>query len=383
MQNNALLIEQMPFPYFMIDSEFHILLSSNTAKQIFSNTTSLMDLFEPPQRAQLKHFLLTYDVTRSHKLQMINKDGQRKLFQLFRLITDDQYNHLFCIPVDTDSLKIYDMLDNVEKRISHLNVELVSNKQNYDQTVQQLKETALHSDHLATIAKLAAGIAHEIRNPLTTVKGFIQLLKPYLSDIGKEEYAQIALEEIERADDIIYQFLNAAKPQQNKKQQIDANKLVKDIVLLYESEAIIQNIKIDAHYESEKAIVYIDSKQLKQVLINIVKNAIEAICENGVELQGTIHLSIERINNYAVIIIEDNGIGMKEETLQNLYVPFYTTKETGTGIGLSVCKKIIEDHGGKITVKSHANQGTRFRIEIPIVEPLSLNENQHQDLATS
>src|SRR5690606_8405995 len=107
------------------------------------------------------------------------------------------------------------------------------------------KSAAIQSDQLATLGQLAAGVAHEIRNPLTTVKGFIQLIKPYLKDSGKEEYADIALDEINRANEIIHEFLNAAKPQIHEKQVIDINKLMKSILLLYESEAILRNLDIE------------------------------------------------------------------------------------------------------------------------------------------
>ncbi len=142
------------------------------------------------------------------------------------------------------------------------------------------------SDQLATMGQLAAGIAHEIRNPLTTVKGFIQLIKPYLSEIGKEEYAAIAIDEIDRANEIIYEFLNAAKPSQNKKQLISVNKLIKDIIILFESEAILKDLEMETIYHCEDAKLYIDIKQIKQVLVNIIKNAIEAIEENHCNIKG-------------------------------------------------------------------------------------------------
>lgn len=369
MQMDSLLVGQMPFPYFKIDDHFQIVAASITANQVFTSTTSIMHLLEPLSKCRLEQFLFNSSEDNFIEVQMINKKHDLQFFQLYKISSEDQFTHLFCIPIKNDTLKLYGMLEHVETRIANLNKELVHNQENYHQSVELLKQTAINSDHLATIAKLAAGIAHEIRNPLTTVKGFIQLLKPHLSEIGKEDYANIALEEIDRANEIIYQFLNAAKPQQFKKQQIHINKLVKDIVLLYESETILRNIQIETHYSNENPLTYIDSKQIKQVLVNIFKNAIEAIEEHPEELPGRLTVTTERINDVTLIYIEDNGIGMKEETIQNLYTPFYSTKEKGTGIGLTVCRKIIEEHGGTITAKSKQSQGTVFKIELPIFDP--------------
>ncbi|MDF2040129.1 ATP-binding protein [Cytobacillus oceanisediminis] len=231
-------------------------------------------------------------------------------------------------------------------------------------TAEEIKETEMTSDYSADFGQLAAGIAHEIRNPLTTVKGFIQLLKPYLIEIGKEQYAEIAIEEINRANDMIYDFLNASKPPQNKKTEIDLNKLIQEMKILFENEANIQNINLTVSLCSGNPLFYGDSKQIKQVLINIIRNALEA-CEEAHATEGKVCLIVKSISQKTQIIIEDNGPGMTEETLNQLFVPFYTTKEKGTGIGLSICRKIIEEHGGTINVHSNFSHGTVFKIELP------------------
>ncbi|WP_243508900.1 sensor histidine kinase [Cytobacillus oceanisediminis] len=231
-------------------------------------------------------------------------------------------------------------------------------------TAEEIKETEMTSDYSADFGQLATGIAHEIRNPLTTVKGFFQLLKPYLIEIGKEQYAEIAIEEINRANDMIYDFLNASKPAQNKKTEIDLNKLIQEMKILFENEANIQNINLTVSLCSGNPLFYGDSKQIKQVLINIIRNALEA-CEEAHATEGKVCLIVKSISQKTQIIIEDNGPGMTEETLNQLFVPFYTTKEKGTGIGLSICRKIIEEHGGTINVHSNFSHGTVFEIELP------------------
>lgn len=366
------LIERMPFPCFIINDDYRILFTSISADQRFSTTQLFLELIHTTQQAELQEFLHSPPGTDFIELEMKTKNSSVELLQVYKLISQDDLIFLFCIPNQTNSDEIQHILDNVQRKITDINGELKSNKQKFT----EIKEAAILSDHLATIGQLAAGIAHEIRNPLTTVKGFIQLIKPYLSEIGKEEYARIALDEIDRANEIIYEFLNAAKPKKNKRQIIDVNKLVKDTLILYESEAILRNLEIETFYSGENAKLYIDTKQIKQVLVNLIKNAMEAIEEFHGNLKGSILIKTDKVNGNAVILIKDNGVGMKDETIKNLFTPFFSTKETGTGIGLSVCKQIIEEHGGKISVSSQPNLGTTFQIELPIYENLTCIENK-------
>lgn len=213
--------------------------------------------------------------------------------------------------------------------------------------------------------QLAAALAHEIRNPLTTVKGFMELLKPYLIEIGKEQYAQIAIDEINRANDLIYEFLNASKPGINKKTKIDLNKLIQEIKISFENQANIKNINLSVNLCPGEPAIYGDSNKIKQVLINLIKNALEA-CEEAHAGEGMVCLTAKSNSRKIQIIIEDNGPGMTEETISSLFLPFYTTKEKGTGIGLSICRKIIEEHKGRIKVHSRLSQGSVFTIELPM-----------------
>ena len=314
---------------------------------IFLPTDSFKALIAKSQIDLLQEFLSS-EKQQVVELKMNVYNQQLELFHLYKQKAKDAVIHLFCIPKEPYSSEVNHMLEQVENKLSIIQSDFNANKQFVAQTVQEAQEAAFHSEQLATIGQLAAGVAHEIRNPLTTVKGFIQLIKPYLTDVGKEDYATIALDEINRANDIIHEFLNTAKPQKNKKQLIDVNKLMKDIMVLYESEALLRNIKIEVISECNNAQLYLDIKQIKQVLVNIIKNALEAIEENHSLDKGSIRISTECSNGTAVIVIKDNGIGMKRETLEKLFDPFFSTKEYGTGIGMTVCKKIIEEHMGQI-----------------------------------
>lgn len=258
------------------------------------------------------------------------------------------------------------LLEQMESKFSHIEQEIKNKKQYINQTMLELHEFSMVNSHYQNVEKLAAGIAHEIRNPLTTVSGFIQLLKPYLKEIGKDQYADIALDELKRANEIIYEFLNASKPSEDNIIPISINKLVKETTLLYESEAILNNIEIVNEFTEKEVKILANPKQIKQVLINLLKNAMEAITENNKQQKGMIYFKSDFEDGQASIMIQDNGCGMSDNIVNKLFLPFHSTKEKGTGVGLTICKKIIEDHSGSIAVESNDGAGTTFRIHLPV-----------------
>ncbi|MFC5402705.1 ATP-binding protein [Cohnella soli] len=233
---------------------------------------------------------------------------------------------------------------------------------------KQIEQAAFQNDKLAMLGKIAAAIAHEIRNPLTSIRGFIQLLNPYLAEIGKQEYGRIILSEIDRANDIIYEFLNSSKPTAPMKQKVIVSLLLKETILLSESEALMKGIEIRHEIFDPFLTVAIDAKQIKQVLLNIINNAMDAIADTDDNRKGNIAITSRKEGKYALISIKDNGKGMMRSTLNRLFDPFFTTKEEGTGLGLSVSYRIISNHGGTIHVDSQLNEGTEFLIYLPCVE---------------
>jgi signal transduction histidine kinase len=223
---------------------------------------------------------------------------------------------------------------------------------------------AVNMEDLPYSASAAAEIAHEIRNPLTTIKGFLQLIKPYLKEIGKDHYADAALDEINRANDIIYDYLNLAKPIPNQIQETSLTKTVKDLSLVFEGEATLKNIQIVHLLPNRDIPVNIPSNLLKQVLMNLIKNACESFYEEQPS-ERKIIISIHEKPEFFSIDIVDNGCGMTDETMKKLFNPFYSTKNDGTGIGLCICRKIIEAHGGFLEVNSSPGKGSKFSISIP------------------
>lgn len=223
-------------------------------------------------------------------------------------------------------------------------------------------ETLLQkSEKLAVVGQMAAGIAHEIRNPLTSIKGFIQLFKSkYPSD---EEYFNLLLSELERINLIIGEFLILAKPTDIVFKEKHIINLIQDIVTLINTQAIMNNIQILTEFESDIPIVVCEENQLKQVFINILKNAIEAMPGGGIiQVKGVV-----KEKNKVSLYFIDQGCGIPEERLPTLGEPFYTTKEKGTGLGLMTSYRIIENHDGELKISSKVNEGTMIEIILPTV----------------
>ena len=226
---------------------------------------------------------------------------------------------------------------------------------------KELEGQLRKSDTLNVVGELAAGIAHEIRNPMTALKGFIQLLQGSI----KEDYSMyfnVITSELQRIESIITEFLVLAKPQAIQFRQNDVKKIMKDTIDLLGAQATMHNVQIAAEYGDNLPLIYCEPNQLKQVFINILKNAIEVMPKGGV-----ISVKIEMLDEeYIRISIKDQGCGIPEDKIRKLGEPFYTTKERGTGLGLMVSYKIIEEHRGKIEVESQVGLGTTFYITLPI-----------------
>lgn len=227
-----------------------------------------------------------------------------------------------------------------------------------DVTEAKLAEEMMRrSEKLSAVGELAAGVAHEIRNPLTTLKGFVQFLQPNLS----KKYADIMLSELDRINLIVSEFLVLAKPQRIKYEYKDINLILQCIISLIDTQAIIKNIQIQLVNDLDIPLIKCEENQLKQVFINLLKNAIESM-EHG----GIIVVNVKQLKDSVQITVTDQGMGIPEEKIPRLGEPFFTTKEEGTGLGLMICHRIIEHHGGTINISSEAYKGTTVEVRLPI-----------------
>jgi two-component system sporulation sensor kinase A len=218
----------------------------------------------------------------------------------------------------------------------------------------------INSEKLSIVGQLAAGIAHEIRNPLTAVKGFLKLLER--QPVDKLHYFEIINSEIDRMELIVNELLILAKPQVINYQKKDVCIILEHVITLLESQALLKNAIIHTNFCENEVLIHCDENQLKQVFINFIKNSIESM-QNG----GEILVNVSRdLNSFISISIEDQGCGLSEEQLEKLGQPFFSTKETGTGLGFMVSKKIIESHNGTLHITSKVNRGTKIEMAFPL-----------------
>jgi two-component system sporulation sensor kinase A len=223
---------------------------------------------------------------------------------------------------------------------------------------KKTEEKLQQAEKLSVVGQLAAGIAHEIRNPLTAIKGFSQLMK----NSNDDNFITVILSELDRIENIVSDLLVLAKPQAvNEIQETDLNELILSVITLLNTEAILHSIEIKKDIPHGALKVECEVDKIKQVLINIIKNAIEAMKTGG-------EIAVQAVvlpNNEIKLSITDQGNGIPEDRLPKLGEPFYSTKEKGTGLGLMICNKIIKNHKGKMNISSKVNEGTIVDIILP------------------
>ncbi|WP_066308850.1 ATP-binding protein [Bacillus sp. FJAT-29814] len=243
-------------------------------------------------------------------------------------------------------------------------VEAAIDEMEHIMEITKIHKELQHAEKMNAIGQLAASVAHEIRNPMTVVRGFLQifLAKDHLSET-ELSYIRLMIEELNRAEQIINEYLSLAKPDLEQVEKVNAGELAKQVAELMNSFALLsKNISLQAQIEDE---IFIKGNrgELKQVVINIVKNGIESMRAGGV-----LSLSVRRSGGFGVIEVADSGIGMSPEEVARLGTPFYSLKEKGTGMGLMVCYQIVERWKGHIEVQSEKGIGTTFKVHIPLWE---------------
>ncbi|WP_199614593.1 PAS domain-containing sensor histidine kinase [Paenibacillus alkalitolerans] len=240
----------------------------------------------------------------------------------------------------------------------------ITERRRLEEERKEAQQMMLNSEKLSVAGQLAAGIAHEIRNPLTAIKGFLKLLERKI-DHEKPHYFEVIGSEINRIELIINELLILTKPQAAEYEVKDVRVILEQVILLMESQALMENLEINRIIDDTELVVLCEENKLKQVFINIMKNAMESM-DNGGEIIITARKDGDKIN----ITLTDQGCGIPEEQLSKLGEPFYTTKEKGTGLGFMVSKKIIESHNGTIHVSSKINEGTKVEITLPACNPV-------------
>lgn len=244
----------------------------------------------------------------------------------------------------------------------------------------RMEELLRRSEKLTTVGQLAAGVAHEIRNPLTTLRGFLQLQQE--TNKLNHRHLDLMLSELDRINLIVGEFLILAKPQAVHFQERDIRFILGDVISLLDSQAHLHGVEFVLNASSDSAMVHCEENQLKQVFINLLKNGMEAM-PNGGSIR--IRLDHDEELNRVRIEIKDEGIGIPEEMMPKLGEPFFTNKESGTGLGLMVSQRIIQSHKGMMDIKSVMNKGTTVIIDLPATKQLPENveeEDRAEDALT-
>lgn len=285
---------------------------------------------------------------------------------------------------DNELHKLSASLNSMLRRISADKEKLRSTVNSLEVANLELKkaqEEIIRAEKLASVGRLSAGIAHEIGNPIGIVMGYLELLKQKdTSDSEKEEYIQRTEEEIERINTIIRQLLEISRPSNAGLKAVAVHDLIDDIAQVLNVQPLMSNMELECCLEAQKDTVLADANQLRQVFLNLIINAADAVSSTDKSADGKLVIKSEQVikkqqnsteqQQLLKIVFIDNGPGISEDNIGNIFDPFYTTKEPGkgTGLGLSVSFMIVQGFGGKMTVHSKKGEGTSMTILLPVFD---------------
>jgi len=227
--------------------------------------------------------------------------------------------------------------------------------------IKELRERTARSERLAAVGSLAAGVAHEIRNPLSSIRGFAQLfMKKFSPEAREYEYARVMVTEVERLNRVISALLDFARPKKPVIRSVNVKELLDHALQVVHEDLERKGITVENRWQNGTS-VRADPDQLVQVLLNLYLNAVDAM-----DTGGLLRVEADVKEDTMEIRIADNGRGMDLETLKQIFNPFFTTKDRGMGLGLAVAHRIMEDHGGSLSAKSSPGKGSTFFIRLPV-----------------
>jgi len=242
--------------------------------------------------------------------------------------------------------------------------------------IRDLERAVRQADRLSTLGTLAAGLAHEIKNPLGGIKGAAQLLEQELPEEGGlRDYTRVMIKEVRRVNRIVEELLELASPRKIKLERVNLHKTIGDIMILQKRAASGKNIAFRQQFDPSIPPILGDEALLTQLFLNLIKNAVEAVDE-----EGTVQVTSRVVSDYSMtqnwerrsrmvaLEVSDDGPGMEKELMEHLFTPFLTTKAKGTGLGLAICQKIVLEHRGMIKVESERSKGTTFTVMLPLIQ---------------
>jgi two-component system, NtrC family, sensor kinase len=242
------------------------------------------------------------------------------------------------------------------------------------ENLKQSQDTLRRADRLSSLGLLTAGLAHEIRNPLVAIRTFTQLLPERYNDAEfREGFQGLALKEVDRICGLINDLLSFARPSRPNVAEENMNDVVDGIARILETEAKEKGVEITRDFGLNLPKVWIDREQMKQVFMNLILNAIQAMREGGSIFISTRLISRDEAGHsgqFVQVEVRDTGMGIPAENLDHIFDPFFTSKDEGSGLGLSISHQIVQEHGGYVTVESKVGVGTTFFINLPTGKPI-------------
>jgi two-component system NtrC family sensor kinase len=242
------------------------------------------------------------------------------------------------------------------------------------QNLKQSQDTLRRADRLSSLGLLTAGLAHEIRNPLVAIRTFTQLLPERYEDAEfRNGFQSLALKEVDRICGLITDLLSFARPSKPNVAQEDMNNVIEGIARILDTQAKEKSVELVRYFAPNLPKVWIDREQMKQVFMNLIFNGIQAMNDGGTITISTRIFSpdaTEQSPSFVQVEVRDTGVGIPNENLEHIFDPFFTSKDEGSGLGLSISHQIVQEHGGYVTVESKVGKGTSFLVNIPIGKPV-------------
>ena len=334
-------VSSMPNGLISLDSGGYITTFNRAAAEILSLSPSVVEG---------QHFIHILK-TNTKEIESVLKNGEEIIEREIRYIQQSSE----VIPL---SLSATQLLDDASKPLGA--VILLRDLRE----VKQLQARAQRAEHLASIGRLASVIAHEIRNPLSSIRGFTQYFTSQFRDgTDEQKYAKVMISEIDRLNRVIEELLDYSRPLTLQRREISVETILNHTIQLIQSDADGQGLRIVREFAANLPSIWVDSERITQALLNVCLNAIAAM-ESGGAL--TITTQIGKQSDTVEIAIADTGSGISADDLPKVFDPFFTTKASGTGLGLALIRKIIDHHEGTISIQSQLGKGTTVTIDLPI-----------------
>ncbi len=332
-----LLIASMPLGILALDSEGMIKTSNGSAD----------DILDLPGGAEGKHYSVIFPAEIVSDIGVLI--SRKNVMSETDIIVEKQGNlksfHIMCVPISSDNEADSGQMLLIQDMTTQKNLE------------SELRRNERHT----ALGKMAAGVAHELRNPLSSIKGLALLLKSKINHQSSgAEAADILISEVERLDRSISELLDYSRPEHLSVTQIELVEPIKKAIRLIRSDANAEKIKIIETYEDEKRLIKGDRDKLTQLFINLFLNSIQAMSGGG-----TLTVTTRHDEGKITVEIRDSGTGIDDALKEKIFDPYFTTKHEGTGLGLSLCSKIVEDHHGSIGIDSKKGQGAKVTIIFP------------------